>query len=145
MDLDAAPEGGSRYPVIASLAERVFTKFHLDVGIGDAVIQPTEIIEGRDWLRFAGIGLVRLIAISKEQQFAEKLHAYTLPRESGINTRVKDLVDMALLVRAGTMDTAKLRKAVQRTFRRRGTLSLPDILPDPPVSWEQSYRTLADE
>lgn len=24
--------------------------FHLDVGIGDAVMEPLEIIEGRDWL-----------------------------------------------------------------------------------------------
>lgn len=55
MDLDGAPEGGSRYPGIASLAGRVFTKFHLDVGIGDAIVRPTEIVRGRDWLEFAGI------------------------------------------------------------------------------------------
>ncbi|HEY5793189.1 MAG TPA: nucleotidyl transferase AbiEii/AbiGii toxin family protein, partial [Chthoniobacterales bacterium] len=55
MDLKAAPEGGARYPVTASLAGRTFTKFHLDVGIGDAVTPPTELIEARDWLGFAGI------------------------------------------------------------------------------------------
>jgi hypothetical protein len=53
--LNAAPRGGARYPVVASIAGRVFTKFHLDVGIGDAVVQPTELIEGRNWLDFAGI------------------------------------------------------------------------------------------
>jgi hypothetical protein len=68
MDLDAAPEGGARYPVIASLAGRVFTKFHLDVGIGDAVIQPTELLEGSNWLGFAGIEPPKFVAISKEQQ-----------------------------------------------------------------------------
>jgi hypothetical protein len=43
------------YPVVASIAGRVFTKFHLDVGFGDAVVQPTELIKGRNWLDFAGI------------------------------------------------------------------------------------------
>ena len=81
MDLDGAPEGGSRYPVTSSLAGRVFTKFHLDVGIGDAIVRPTEVVLGRDWLEFAGIPFVPCIAISSEQQFAEKLHAYTRPRE----------------------------------------------------------------
>jgi hypothetical protein len=31
------------------------------------------------------------MAISKEQQFAEKLHAYTVPRPDAPNSRVKDL------------------------------------------------------
>jgi len=80
LDLNAAPQGEARYPVVASIAGRVFTKFHLDVGIGDAVAHPTELIKGRNWLDFAGLPPAMLMAISKEQQFAEKLHAYTLPR-----------------------------------------------------------------
>ena len=31
-----------------------------------------------------------------EQQFAENLHTYTLPRKGVANTRVRDLVDMVL-------------------------------------------------
>ncbi len=111
MDLQAAPQGGARYPVVASLAGRVFTKFHLDVGIGDAVVPPTELIEGRDWLGFAGIASPKFVAISKEQQFAEKLHAYTLPRPDSTNSRVKDLVDMVLLAQMETLDRDVLRQA----------------------------------
>jgi hypothetical protein len=48
-DLDAAPYGGARFPVEARLDGRVFVGFHLDVGIGDAVMEPLEVIEGRDW------------------------------------------------------------------------------------------------
>ncbi len=33
-----------------------------------------------------------------------KLHAYTLPRPEGANSRVKDVVDMAILLRLGTLD-----------------------------------------
>jgi len=144
MDLEGAPEGGSRYPVTASLAGRVFTKFHLDVGIGDAIVRPTEIVRGRDWLEFAGIPSVACIAISREQQFAEKLHAYTRPRERP-NSRVKDLVDMALLVKMGMLESPKLKEAIQMTFEQRGTHAIPIVFPDPPESWQQPYAQLAVE
>jgi hypothetical protein len=98
MDLDAAPYGGSRYPVEAQMAGRRFANFHLDVSAGDVLLEPFEILEGRDWLGFAGIAKARLPAISREEQFAEKLHAYTLPRTGRPNTRVKDFVDMLLLM-----------------------------------------------
>lgn len=145
MDLKAAPEGGARYPVTASLAGRMFTKFHLDVGIGDAVTPPTELIEGRNWLEFAGIASPRFMAISKEQQFAEKIHAYTLPRANVPNTRVKDLVDMILLIQMKTMDRSVLQKAIQATFELRETHPVPDAVPEPPESWNSPFEVIAKE
>ena len=65
------------------------------------------------------------MAISKEQQFAEKLHAYTLPRPDAPNSRVKDLVDMILLIQMSTMDKAVLERAIQTTFELRGTHAVP--------------------
>lgn len=82
MDLTAAPYGGARYPVEARMDERIFARFHLDAGIGDVVMQPIETIVCRDWLGFAGIEASRVQTIAREQQFAEKIHAYTLPRNS---------------------------------------------------------------
>ena len=55
--LDGPPDGGYRFPVASFIAGRVFTKFHLDVGISDALVRPTEITPGRDWLGFVGISL----------------------------------------------------------------------------------------
>lgn len=112
---------------------------------GDATIQPTELLEGRNWLGFAGIYPTKFVAISKEQQFAEKLHAYTLPRLEGTNTRVKDVVDMALLLRLGTLDRERLREAIDTTFALRNTHMLPVILPEPPASWNAPYQALAAE
>jgi hypothetical protein len=145
LDLNAAPQGGARYPVVASIAGRVFTKFHLDVGIGDAVVQPTELLKGRNWLDFAGIPPAMLMAISIEQQFAEKLHAYTLPRRDSSNSRVKDLVDMVLLARLRTMDKAILQRAISATFSLRGTHPIPANLPAPPASWTVPFLVLARE
>jgi len=144
-DLDAAPYGGARFPVEARLDGRVFVGFHLDVGIGDAVMEPLEVIEGRDWLGFAGIASPSLYMIPREQQFAEKLHAYTLPRHGAANTRVRDLVDMVLLIQSGTLTNDKVAEAIRVTFERRKTHALPNTLPVPPAEWQNPYRALARE
>jgi Nucleotidyl transferase AbiEii toxin, Type IV TA system len=144
-DLDAAPYGGARFPVEARLDGRVFVGFHLDVGIGDAVMEPLEVIEGRDWLGFAGIASPSLYMIPREQQFAEKLHAYTLPRHGAANTRVRDLVDMVLLIQSGTLTNDKVDKAIRLTFERRKTHASPNPLPVPPAEWQKPYEVLARE
>jgi len=145
MDLDAAPYGGARYPVQAQMAGRRFAGFHVDVSAGDILCEPFEILEGRDWLGFAGLARARLPAISREEQFAEKLHAYTLPRLERPNTRVKDLVDMLLLLQPGTMDQVRLTKNIKATFRRRRTHDLPRPLPLPPTAWERPFAEMAAE
>jgi Nucleotidyl transferase AbiEii toxin, Type IV TA system len=115
MDLKAAPYGGARYSVEARMDNRTFTRFHLDAGIGDVVMQPVETIVCRDWLGFAGIESAHVRMISREQQFAEKVHAYTLPRNFA-NSRVKDLVDMALLIGSGGMEQPRVFEALRLTF-----------------------------
>ncbi len=144
-DLDAAPYGGARYPVESRLDGRIFAGFHLDVGIGDAVMEPVEVVKGRDWLRFAGIESPSLYMIPREQQFAEKLHAYTLPRAGAVNSRVRDLVDMLLLIESATLHRDKVSDAIRITFERRRTHSLPKALPQPPADWEKPYDALAKE
>jgi hypothetical protein len=144
-DLDAAPYGGTRFPVEARLDGRVFVGFHLDVGIGDAVMEPLEVIEGRDWLGFAGIASPSLYMIPREQQFAEKLHAYTLPRKGAVNSRVRDLVDMVLLIQSSTLTRNKVIEAIRVTFELRKTHRIPGTLPAPPADWQKPYEALARE
>jgi len=144
LDLTAAPYGGARYPVEARMDERIFARFHLDAGVGDAVMQPLETIECRDWLGFAGIDRARVMMIAREQQFAEKIHAYTLPRNTA-NSRVKDLVDLALLIGSGGLDTQRILDALRLTFERRGTHDLPAELVPPPADWQIQFQALAEE
>lgn len=143
-DLDGAPYGGARYPVEARMDGRTFAKFHLDVGAGDAVVEPTDTVQGRDWLGFAGLPAGAFPAISKEQQFAEKVHAYTLPRAGRSNTRVRDLVDLYLLVRIG-LDPAATRKALAATFKQRAIQPLEKDLPPPSNEWNRPFAALAAE
>ncbi len=144
MDLDAAPYGGARFPVEARMDGRIFARFHLDAGIGDAVIQPLDNIECRDWLAFAGISVPVVQTISREQQCAEKLHAYTLPRHAS-SSRVKDLVDLVLLIRSGTLVIKRIAEAVRLTFARRQTHGMPTSVPPPPEDWSARFRALAEE
>lgn len=144
VDLDAAPYGGARFPVEARMDARIFARFHLDVGIGDVVMQPLEVVECRDWLGFAGIGPPRVGTIPREQQIAEKLHAYTLPRSTS-NSRVKDLVDLALLIGAARPSTQRVVEALHLTFERRKTHTLPSTLSPPPEDWQGRFGALATE
>jgi predicted nucleotidyltransferase component of viral defense system len=144
-DLEGAPERGSRYPVGAQMDGRDFARFHVDVGIGDEVLEPLEIVTGRDWLGFGGVAPPSFPVISAEQQFAEKLHAYSLPRGERVNTRTKDLIDMVLLIRSGKLDKKKTAGAVRATFAKRATHAVPQELEPPPAAWGPVFGTLAKE
>jgi hypothetical protein len=144
-DLDGAPEGGSRYPVQAQMDGREFARFNVDVGIGDEVLEPLETVTGEDWLGFGGVKPPSFPVISAEQQFAEKLHAYTLPRGERINTRTKDLIDMLLLINGRELEKGRTGAAIRATFARRATHNLPRELDAPPTEWEPVFDALAKE
>jgi hypothetical protein len=143
-DLMAAPYGGWRFQVESRLADRRFAEFKLDIGVGDAVVSAPEWMEGHDLLSFANIPPVRIALLPREQHFAEKIHAYTVPRETA-NSRVRDLIDLVLLIQKGLPKTAKVTKAVRATFNRRKTHAVPAVLPAPPADWTVPYRKIADE
>ena len=146
MDLDAAPYGGARFHIEARIDGRTFEKFHLDIGIGDVWIEPLEQLSPRGWLDFAGIASKAYPSIPKEQQFAEKIHAYTVPRPEGTtNSRTKDLVDMILLISANEMDITKLVLAIRATYERRATHSLSKTIPKPPSTWVTPFERMAVE
>jgi hypothetical protein len=144
-DLDAAPYGGARYPVEARMNARTFAKFHLDISSGDVLREPYVQLMGRDWLGFAGIHRTAFPAISPEEQFAEKLHAYTLPRPGRPNTRVKDLIDLCLLIEKGDLDRQRLVASIHDTFNRRKTHPIPTILAAPPAAWSKPFAEMAKE
>lgn len=145
LELNQAPEGGSRFPVDARLDGRTFVRFHVDLGVGDEVIEPLDRIVGEDWLGFAGIPTIAVPTLSTEQHWAEKIHAYTLPRDGATNSRVKDLVDLVLLIERQSLSPTRINVAVAATFARRGTHAVPTDLPPPPNVWEKPFMALAAE
>ncbi len=143
--LQGPPEGGMRFSVQAHLDNRLFAQFHVDVGVGDVLLSEPEWITGHPLLEFAGIPPIRIAALPLEQHFAEKVHAYTLPRPEATNTRIKDLIDLVLLIDLGPPNKAGVARALRATFERRNTHDIPLIFPSPPDSWRERYAALAAE
>lgn len=143
--LPGAPQGGASFPVDALLVGKTFGRFHIDVGFGDPVQGEPDVLTGDDMLAFAGIGPARALAVPKAQQFAEKLHAYTYVWDDRENTRVKDLVDMVMLIQRGELDVVEVRSAVDETFARRNAHDLPDQLKQPPVAWAAEFPAMAKQ
>ena len=142
-DLHAAPLGGARFHVEAHVDNRLFARFNLDVGLGDAVVSEPEWVTGHELLSFAGIPPARIALLPIDQQFAEKIHAYSLPRDQP--SRVRDLVDLVLLIENGLPAREQVILALHATFDRRATHPLPPQLDQPPESWREAYAALAAE
>lgn len=142
LDLENAPYGGYRFPINVQMAGRRFIGFHVDMAIGDYWIKPHEKIPINDWFGFANIPTVSIPAISMEQHFAEKLHAYTQSREHQ-NSRVKDLLDMILLINENKMSKDKIKEVTKETFKRRENSFFPPNFPTPPDNWKSKYALLA--
>jgi hypothetical protein len=144
-EFDAPPGGGARFPVEVLLDRRTFAKFHLDVGGGDVVLGSSEWAKGEEHFAFAGISPARFRILPIAQQFAEKVHSYTLPREGGINSRVKDLVDLVLILDKDAPARDSVKPAIEATFTHRGTHAIPITIPAAPSTWTSSFTAMAKQ
>jgi hypothetical protein len=118
--------------------------FGVDVAFGDPMFGEIDIVTGDDLLGFAGIPPPSLRVYPVETHLAEKLHAYTLPRQRP-NSRVKDLPDLALLGTIRPLEARGVRAALERAFAFRRVQPLPKRLPAPPIAWAAPYARMADE
>ncbi len=137
---------GLRYRAQAQLAAKIYgVPFGIDVAFAEPMHGSPEEVQGSTFLAFAGVPPGRYRIYPLETHIAEKLHAYTLPRKR-LNSRVKDLPDIALLATARDIDGAVLRAAIDRTFEHRGTHPVPASVPEPPAAWAPVYaRTAAND
>lgn len=136
---------GLRFRAECRLAGKLYgQRFGVDVSFGDPIFGEPDIVTADDVLDFAGIAPPILQLYPIETHIAEKLHAYTMPRRR-MNTRVKDLPDIALLAGIRSLEAGRLRAALEQTFMHRATHPLPQMLPDPPTGWSTPYREMARE
>ena len=137
--------GGIRHSIQALLDGRSFEQFHIDVGIGDPVVDPIEYLHTPALLHFADLETTRVPCYPITQQIAEKLHAYTRPHKTGESSRVKDFIDIILSADFGKIDGERLFKAIQATFSSRNTHALLTTIPSPPSNWGQEFQRMANE
>lgn len=134
-----------RFPVRGLLDGRAFETFHVDVGIGDPLIEPAEKLTTPALLIFADIPPSTVPCYPLTQQIAEKVHAYTRPYATSESTRVKDWVDILLMAEMGKIHGPTLAQALHATFDARATHPLPTRLPKPPADWSATFRRLVRE
>lgn len=142
---DEAGRSSWRFSVQVLLAGRPFDGMKLDVAPRSEELESTERVALRSSLSFAGIdaGIVELIDINRHA--AEKIHAFSRTYGERPSTRVRDLVDLVLLIENDFLDTARTAAAVDAVFAQRATHSVPIVLPDPPAFWEASYANLVSD
>lgn len=77
---------------------------------------------------------------------AEKLHAYArIYAHERPSSRVKDLVDLALLVEQGLLEPGLFTRAVTAVFNERDADLPPRDLPEPPGDWRLPFAAMAAE
>lgn len=139
------PEGqGQRWRLTAMLAGREFDTVLVDVGLEKVpIIEPVQ-LELSTMLEFAGVGSATIPSLSLEQHLAEKVHAYTRTygADAKASSRVKDLIDVALIAGSLPVEAQQLQTALAEIFRQRATHQLPGSLPPPPAGWAQPWRKL---
>lgn len=139
---DQLGHAGWRFPLDARLAGRTFERIRVDIVARSEELVETERLALPDLLGFAGIETSTVEAADPAQQFAEKLHALT--RDYGRpNSRVRDLVDLILLVEGGLAADVRLRDTVNRVFDVRGDHEVPVAIVDPPSDWRDRFAEQA--
>ena len=129
---------GTRVTVQATIGSKPFgAPFHIDIATGDILVHPAETLTKTSFFDFIGVAPVEHRLYPLPAHLAEKLHSLTLPR-SYENSRLKDLVDVALLLELDP-PTEQLQDAVGATFKHRATHPIPKALPEPPPSWRTRY------
>lgn len=70
------PGGGKRFSMQALLDSRLFERFHIDIGVGDVLVEPAQHLAMPPLLDFAHIAPTIVPCYPINQQVAEKVHAY---------------------------------------------------------------------
>ena len=134
-----------RFSIEAKLDGRMFENISIDVGVGDPLIQPLDELTGSDLLSFANIPQPRIRTTSDAQHLAEKVHALTRPYEDRINSRVKDLADIMLIMNGSLPQPQAVKNAVEQIFTSRETHEIPKVIGAAPSTWVSSYSAMATE
>ena len=142
-------DGAVRARIMGHL-DRTRLPLQIDIGVGDLITPEPEEWE---YPTLLDLPAPRLWTYPRETVVAEKLHA--MVQHDTVNTRVKDLWDIASLARRFQFDGEVLRTAITETFRRRGVslagesvvALLPAYYKDPVRRrlWEDFRRGMSED
>jgi hypothetical protein len=134
-----------RIRVASSLAGKFFGGVQLDISPRAHELLATERLTLPNLLDFAGIPATEVEVVDANRHAAEKLHAMLRDFGERENTRVRDLVDLVLLVGHELLTVAIVADSVRQVWEERDGIGPPRVLPALPESWPARYERLAVE
>ncbi|CAM3934678.1 nucleotidyl transferase AbiEii/AbiGii toxin family protein [Mycobacterium senriense] len=132
-----------RVPVTALLADRHFGAIKLDVSPRAHELNNTDRLPLPNSLAFAGIPTTEVEIIDVERHAAEKFHAMTRDYGDRDNSRVRDLLDLVILIEYGLIAPGGVAVAARAVWAERDAADPPSQLPPFPSSWPHRYEELA--
>lgn len=132
-----------RVKVAASLAGKPFGGIQLDVSPRSHELDRTDRMRLANLLDFAGVPAPVVEVIDVHRHAAEKFHAMLRDFGDRENSRVRDLVDLALLIEHDQLDAARVADAAVQVWAERDATTPPRSLPPLPTTWPERYERLA--
>ncbi|HKR48967.1 MAG TPA: nucleotidyl transferase AbiEii/AbiGii toxin family protein [Pseudonocardiaceae bacterium] len=132
-----------RARVSAQLADKPFGRIQLDVSPRTHELHATDRLAIPSSLAFAGIPTVEVEAVDINRHAAEKFHGMLRDFGERENSRVRDLVDLTILLEHGLLEHEQTAAAVRSVWLERNNTEPPDDLPQLPESWPDRYQRLA--
>jgi hypothetical protein len=133
-----------RVPVAAALADKHFGAIKLDVSPRPQELRDTDRLPLPNSLGFAGIPTIEIEIVDVHRHAAEKFHAMTRDHGDRENSRVRDLLDVVILIEHRLLAPAVVATAVRAVWAERNTAEPPRRLPPFPLSWPDRYEQLAE-
>lgn len=132
-----------RAKVGAELADKPFGRIQLDVSPRAHELHVTDRLAMPNSLAFAGVPAVEVEAVDIHRHAAEKFHGMLRDFGERDNSRVRDLVDLIILLEHDLLVPERTAAAIRTVWLERNHTEPPDELPPLPESWPDRYQRLA--
>jgi hypothetical protein len=128
----------------AQLADKPFGGVQLDVSPRSHELHATDKLALPSSLAFAGIPAVEVETVDIHRHAGEKFHGMVRDFGERENSRVRDLVDLTILLEHGLLVPERAAVAARSVWLERNNAEPPRTLPPLPESWPDRYQRLAD-
>lgn len=132
-------------PVRLILAGREFGSIGVDISPRPYELTATDRKKIPTILDFVGIEPVEMEVVDIHRHTAEKLHAMLRTYGDGESSRVRDLVDLMLILEHEELNLRVLAKTVRTVWQERNDDEPPTSFPGVPEGWPARYEQLASE
>lgn len=132
-----------RVKIAAHLADRPFGGIQLDVSPRAHELDDTDHLALPNSLDFAGIPAQVVEIVDVHRHAAEKFHAMLRDFGDRENSRVRDLVDLVILIEHDLLTGPTVAAAARRVWAERDGVEPPSAIPPLPESWPDRYERIA--